>query len=166
MPEPILPDSYWIEERLAAGEYPGSQTRGEAEAKAKLFRAAGITLFVDLTDPSDRLEPYINHVAWGRCMAHPIIDNDVPTVDEMRGALDTIDAALAAGETVYVHCWGGIGRTGTVIGCWLVRHGRSPEDAIELIRERRRTTPDFAHDPLSPQTSAQHTFVHGWERGQ
>lgn len=33
--------------------------------------------------------------------------------------------ALAAGQTVYVHCYGGIGRTGTVVGCWLVRHGLS-----------------------------------------
>jgi len=35
----------------------------------------------------------------------------------MHEILDTIDAALSAKRIVYVHCWGGVGRTGTVIGC-------------------------------------------------
>ena len=33
-------------------------------------------------------------------------------------------------EPVYVHCWGGIGRTGTVVGCWLVRHGMTGDEAL------------------------------------
>ncbi|WP_374108489.1 hypothetical protein [Nostoc sp. XA010] len=34
--------------------------------------------------------------------------------------LPPIDRALNGQEKVYVHCWGGIGRTGIVVGCYLV----------------------------------------------
>ena len=48
----------------------------------------------------------------------------------MRRVLDAIDKDIADGRTVYVHCWGGIGRTGMVIGCWLVRHGMMVDRAL------------------------------------
>ena len=48
-------------------------------------------------------------------------------------------AARDAGECVYVHCWGGIGRTGTVVGIELCRAGvATTEDFVEVIRRRRR----------------------------
>ena len=43
--------------------------------------------------------------------------------------LDAIDVALAQGRTVDVRCWGRIGRTGAVVGCWLVRHGLTGDGA-------------------------------------
>ena len=124
-----------------------------------------MTLFLDLAHQTDRLAPYEEHLRSSSRAQHPILDNDIPTVDEMRDTLDTIDVALGGGETVYVHCWGGIGRTGTVIACWLVRHGRTADEAIELIRDRRRATPDFERDPLAPQTTAQRAFVEAWPMG-
>ena len=56
----------------------------------------------------------------------------------MSRILDDVDAALADGRTVYVHCWGGIGRTGTVVGCWLMRHGLDEGDPIRRIATLRR----------------------------
>jgi protein-tyrosine phosphatase len=55
-----------------------------------------------------------------RWIRTPIRDGGCPTIDELRAILDRIDAELARGEVVYVHCGGGHGRTGTVVGCWLV----------------------------------------------
>ena len=83
----------------------------------------------------------------------------------MTRILDAIDTALERDEAVYVHCWGGHGCTGTVIGCWLVRHGTTPDEAIALIRERRCDLPVFRANPLSPQTREQHAFVHSWSPG-
>src|SRR5438034_6353275 len=43
--------------------------------------------------------------------------------ERIRSAVDAIVPALQAGEGVVVHCAGGRGRTGTVIGCTLRRLG-------------------------------------------
>ena len=85
---------------------------------------------------------------------------ETPTQEEMAGILDTIDAALDAGHTVYVHCYGGIGRTGTVIGCYLVRHGMSGEEALEEIAGLRQGTPDGWK--RSPETEPQRQMVQNW----
>lgn len=103
MLEPIVPDSYWVTDRLAAGEYPGASTEADARAKVARFERAGITLLVDLTHPTDRLEPYEPYLTLAGRAHHPIVDNDVPTEREMSATLDAIDEALADGQTIYVH---------------------------------------------------------------
>ena len=55
-------------------------------------------------------------VTWERI---PVRDVSVPSKDGMVMILDRIDQALAQQRPVYVHCWGGKGRTGTVVGCYL-----------------------------------------------
>ena len=94
---------------------------------------------------------------------HPIPDLSVPRDRRhMVAILDRIDAALAAGRKVYVHCWGGTGRTGTVIGCYLVRHGLTGEAALARVLELWRT---MAKAPLkwrSPETEEQHDYVRRW----
>ena len=146
-PTPIVPDTYWVTERIAAGGYPGARDPDAAREKIATFEAARIRHFVDLTHLADGLEPYDAHLQMARRLRHPIVDMDVPAEREMVATLDAIDAALAARGKVYVHCWGGIGRTGTVIGCWLVRHGSSPEKAIGRIRRLRQPLPIFERYP-------------------
>jgi protein-tyrosine phosphatase len=61
----------------------------------------------------------------------------------------------------YVHCWGGIGRTGTVVGCWLVaREGLTTDAALQRIAELRKDTPDRGLG--SPETKLQRRFVLQW----
>ena len=164
-----IPDSYWVEPgQLLAGEYPGSKEDTAARVKVRKLLDAGVTLFLDLTDEFDHLKPYrelLGEVASaaGRIVEHkaiPIRDYHVPTTEQMARILDVIDAALEAGEVVYVHCWGGIGRTGTVVGCYMVRHGWSPVDAIEELARLREGTPD-GHRP-APQSRVQREMVHRW----
>ena len=92
---------------------------------------------------------------------HPIRDASIPrSPTEMVGILDAIDRALIDGRTVYVHCRGGTGRTGTVIGCWLVRWGSSGEEALAQVGEWRNT---MAKQPApSPETSEQRAYVREW----
>ncbi|MBA3406233.1 MAG: dual specificity protein phosphatase family protein [Gemmatimonadaceae bacterium] len=40
-----------------------------------------------------------------------------------------------SGHSIYVHCWGGVGRTGTVVGCYIVRHGRTGDDALGEVND-------------------------------
>ena len=155
---------YWVEpERLAAGEYPGADTL------AALI-AGGIGGFIDLT-PATAHRGYAGEAARlaaaaGRDALHrrfPVAEFAVPEIAAMRSILDAIDEWLAAQRRVYVHCHAGIGRTGTVIGCWLVRRGIAPTNVLaELARLRRDTR--SAH-LSSPETAPQREFVAAWRKG-
>jgi ADP-ribosylglycohydrolase len=144
-----LVHAWWVEPgRLLAGEYPGQPDPGRAALKLAVLVDAGIRTFVDLTTPDDRLAPYDTIVAEMsqqravdlRHLALPIRDLSVRDGAFYDDALRTIHAEVDAGRPVYVHCWGGVGRTGTVIGCWLVEHGLSGDAALERLRELRHGT--------------------------
>jgi len=158
-------DSYWVADGLLAGEYPGSADPEEAERRIRTFARHGVTLFVDLTHPGDPLEPYTRLLDAGATrVAHPIVDFGTTTIPHMTRILDDLDAAIERGGVAYVHCWGGIGRTGTVVGCWLMRHGLEGDDPIRRIAELRRDVSGAS--VASPQTSAQRAMVRAWKRGR
>jgi hypothetical protein len=171
--------SYWVVPGMfLAGAYPGNPDPDKAVEKLRLLLDAGLRCFVDLTSPEDSnllgqpLIPYrdlVEKAAGGRFDVQysrmPITDMDVPSQAGMRETLDTIDRALAGGFPTYVHCLGGFGRTGTVVGCWLVRHGIGKGSAVlDLIRKLRRNEPQAHWD--SPQTEAQRRFILEWKRGK
>ena len=162
----LLPtrDSYRVADALLAGPYPGALDPAEAMRRLRAFSRHGVTLFVDLTHPADPLEPYELWLDPGaRRVSHPIVDMGTTTVPHMTRILDDVDETVAAGGSVYVHCWGGLGRTGTVVGCWLVRHGLDAGDAVARIAELRRDLPDAAL--ASPQTAAQRAMIAAWKVG-
>jgi protein-tyrosine phosphatase len=121
------------------------------------LEAAGVTLFLDLTQAGE-LEPYVSLVGPpARYLNLPIRDFSIPTREGLVATLDEIDAELDAGGVVYVHCWAGCGRTGVVVGSWLVRHGLDPNAALNRIAEARGIG--------CPQTLEQRIFVLGWHAG-
>jgi protein-tyrosine phosphatase len=170
IPLPI-PDSYWVQPgKLLAGEYPGARSRYEARQKLARFLHARITYFVDLTEEGE-LATYADLLAEEAAAAGvevihdraPIPDLGAPTEAQVAAILDRIDTAVASGHRVYVHCWGGIGRTGTIVGCYLVRHGMSGEQARAEIARLRCGTPDAGRP--SPETPEQCERVRGWQPG-
>jgi protein-tyrosine phosphatase len=120
----------------------------------KSLLGLGVTLFLDLTEEGE-LEPYAHLVAPARHLRIPVRDFTVPDEGELLHALDVIDAELAVGGIVYVHCWAGCGRTGVVVGCWLVRHGNAPSRALDRIAETRGLG--------CPQTLEQRLAILGWD---
>jgi protein-tyrosine phosphatase len=90
-------------------------------------------------------------------------DFSVPGETEMRAILDALDEALAEGHVVYLHCRGGLGRTGTVVGCYLVRHGADPDEALRRIRTALDEAGRAGH--ASPETAEQLALVRSWRRG-
>ena len=161
------PNTYWvIEGRFLAGEYPGARDLAEAREKIAAFLKAGITSFIDLTEPHE-LAPYepLLSDTGAKYYRFPIRDIGVPRdVRQMIAILNAIDAALAAGCNVYVHCWGGIGRTGTVVACWLQRHGRSPDEALQELACFWRTVAKRHRRPQTPETEEQVAWVRSWPK--
>jgi protein-tyrosine phosphatase len=84
----------------------------------------------------------------------------------MVAILDAIDASMKLNRPVYVHCWGGVGRTGTVIGCWLLRHGLAkPATVLDVLMRIRRQDRERRHR-MSPETSQQQRFVKQWRESE
>ena len=166
-----IPDSYWvIDGKLLAGEYPGTSDVAKTRTKLEKFLDAGIRTFVDLTERDEGLTTYdavLRELSAERGLEtkhirHAIRDVSVPRDKAlMTTILSTIQEEIAAGRPVYVHCGGGIGRTGTVIGCWLVERGLSGAAAIHRIAELRKHTPDAFK--RSPESDEQRHYICEWK---
>ncbi len=133
---------------------------------------AGIGLFVNLMEEDETnyagtaFVTYADvagqHSPGTRMSRHAIRDLSVPSRATMTTILDSIDNSMASDDAVYVHCWGGVGRTGTVIGCWLLRHGlASPSNVLDVLRELRQQDQERRHR-ISPETPEQRQFVQQW----
>lgn len=165
-----IPDSYWVVDGLLlAGEYAGAPTAAEARHKLEALLDAGICAFFDLTEKGE-LSPYddiLTELAHDRGTAiaydrAPIRDMGVPGASDLHALLSQIAINVARGTPSYVHCWGGVGRTGTVIGCWMVEHqAMDGNDALTRIAELRRGTPDGRK--RSPETGEQRMLVRSWK---
>ena len=170
LPTPIV-NCYWVDPgRLLAGEYPRNPDDASSRRKLQALTDAGVSAFIDLTEEGeltrvDALKPYAQWLPNGIHRRFPITDGSVPDSPELTTViLDAIDQDLAAGRTVYVHCWGGVGRTGLIVGCWLARHGRRGGSALERLRQLWRRNPKSLRRPSSPERPEQEEYVRRWPR--
>jgi ADP-ribosylglycohydrolase len=168
---PPLANSYWVEPgRLLAGEYPGSASRADALDRLQRLLAAGVTYFLDLTEPRE-LAAYEQLLPTGPrkggrgvlYVRKPIEDHSIPAAPElMSEILEYLDRALAGGHCVYLHCHAGVGRTGMVLGCYFVRRGMTAVAALEHLNQLWRANERSKRWPSTPETSEQVEFVRNW----
>ncbi len=171
--------SYWVVHgKFLAGYYPGDRQKDMMKQKMSDLLVCGVRCIINLMEPNERDHdglPFVDYVSVLQritngsppvtCHRMPIRDLGIPSRDFMVQILDQIDVALGEDRPVYVHCWGGRGRTGTVVGCWLVRHGIAEgESVLEKIKELRHTD-SKVHWP-SPEMPDQIRMVLSWEKGQ
>ena len=161
--------TYWvIPGRLLAGPHPLNMPGFYPEQSIDALISIGINAFVDLTGsneiPGFSYLPLIqdrSDIPDIRYFNHPIQDFAIPTPAVMRQVLDSIGNLLALGCNPYLHCMGGIGRTGTVVGCYLVEQGFTGEQALAQIMILRQNLGRLWGS--SPETDEQREFVLNWK---
>jgi atypical dual specificity phosphatase len=115
------------------------------------LRRMGITLLVSVVStPLDRVDVRRARLDY---LHLPVMYLRAPTSEQIQTFITAADAHLAAGGKVAVHCVGGIGRTGTVIGCYLVEQGMTARQAIDALRQAR---------PGSVESVEQEMAVYQW----
>ncbi len=86
----------------------------------------------------------------------PTPDLTAPNMDEIDKAVDFIREQINQSHPVMVHCAAGVGRTGTILACYLIKYQKYPaHKAIEKIREDR---------PGSIQSKVQELAVDFYEK--
>lgn len=166
-PAKPLANSYWVRPgRLLAGEYPLTRSDDDSAVRLQDLLLAGINCFINLT-AVEELPNYEGRLPvsfGGKSVVHhrfTITDHGVPAdVQQMVAILDALDRALASGMNVYVHCRAGIGRTGMVVGCYLIRQGYSSAQAIEVLNTLWLSNARARDWPQVPETDEQEKFIH------
>lgn len=177
---PPLPRTYWVVDSVfLAGAYAGQPDPQSHFARLSGLFHAGVRTIVNLMEEDetnnhgDRFEPYqdlIQQIASNQnervdCLRFPIVDRSITTQEVMREILDTIDRSIEQKRPVYVHCFGGIGRTGTVVCCWLIRHGfATKQNVLELLRKLRQADTERVWRE-APENNQQSQFVLDWPEG-
>lgn len=119
-------------------------------ANWQALRAAGVKLLVNLHESAHSSDTLAKNGV--RCVHLPVQDFTPPTQEQLQEGTREMAAALARGETVAVHCGAGLGRTGTLVACHLLRCGQAASAAEAIARVR-------AARPGSVETDAQENAV-------
>ena len=139
----------WLEEDcLAACRYPRS------EKALRELAERGVTLLVNLHERPHSRAVLGRH---GLTELHlPVRDFTAPTLEQLEHGIAAVEQAIADGQKVAVHCGAGLGRTGALLACYLVKRGLGPDEAMAHVRTLR---------PGSVETPQQEVAVRNYARG-
>ncbi|QDT16623.1 protein-tyrosine phosphatase family protein [Alienimonas californiensis] len=172
-----FPQSFWVRDGLlCAGHYPGDQEPATRDDKLRGLLDCGVRRVLCLMEATERgrggrpFEPYVPRLqalaaerqAAVECLSLPMPDASAPPEGALEQALELIEAGLRDETPTYLHCWGGHGRTGTVVACLLIRQGRTAQQAIDALLGFRTDLPRNHH----PFEGDQERFIRSWAGGR
>jgi len=177
IPKPIV-NSYWATPQLLACEYPYSPH--VPKSKLDNLLTAGIRTFIDLTEPNE-LIPYSTGLKQ-RAEMLGLPPSEVDAIEYHRFAIPdrctpashrlvsevcaVLEDCESRGRKAAIHCRGGVGRTGTIVGCWLVQSGlaKNGMEALAFIEKEWRQVEKSRRFPKSPETGGQEEYVRAFRR--
>lgn len=120
----------WVSPHLLLG---GFLAPHDVPALAREGVGAVVNVTRELIEPRAALAAagmdYLQVPAW---------DARVPTLDDAARGVDFIARHVAAGRKVYVHCASGVGRSVTLLLCYLAQHeGADVDEALAAIAKVR-----------------------------
>lgn len=151
---------YWIAGPWAGKLAIAARPRGAdwLEDEVRDWKRAGVNTVLSLLMPDEEqdlgltAEPHAAQNEKLRFLSLPIADRQVPaSPSEVAPILDELDAELASGKNVVIHCRQGIGRSGMMAACLLVLRGIGPDSAVQQL-EKVRGTP-------VPETAEQRRWI-------
>lgn len=161
--------------RVMLGRYPGSGRGQRVDAVVDALRTAGVTTFVCLQSelpPQDSgaanppgFENYhaaaVNFDGPAPSFVHFGIPDREPAgdLDSLRSLVADLAArVLKNGECLFIHCWGGKGRTGLVAACLLglLYESLGAEEALDRVQAYAETR---TKSIVSPETDPQRDQV-------
>ena len=160
-------NSYAVTDWLFAGEYPGDKDSSKLREKINQLDLFGITHIFDLTEESELL-PYAQLLP-GTIKHHrfPIVDQCVPnsieSVQKLVREIEDIHKNEQSAK-VYIHCWGGVGRTGTIVCCFLASElCATYEDTMSEFKSLWSECPKSKYR-VSPENKMQFDFIRRYIR--
>jgi atypical dual specificity phosphatase len=125
--------SFVIPQCLAGMSCPGISN--SLEQDLKWLKEKGIHAIVTLT--RENLDDQIL-LSYNMEYLHiPVTDFAPPTLGQILDFVHFVDSMLDKKKAVAVHCFAGLGRTGTMLACYLVKQGYTPQESIRQIRSLR-----------------------------
>lgn len=120
--------SWLIDDKLAGSGMPTSSAELEWVIKK------GVKSIVTMTE-APLPESWIENIKY---LHVPTEDLSAPDMEKIDNTVDFIHERIKNNEPTMVHCAAGIGRTGTILACYLIKyHNLSVKDAIDKVRKER-----------------------------
>ena len=163
--KPLL-QSYQVlgNEKLFAGEYPGDKDEEVARHKIEQMYHFGIRHFIDLTEEGE-LRTYSHLLPADTTYTRfPIRDCGTPkSIEDVQNLLLHIDELNKKDGYVYLHCWGGVGRTGVIAACYIAQKLENSDfnQVLTILRKNFSDMPKSKYRE-TPETKEQKRFIYNF----